>query len=249
MARPRPANHCPDRFRDRAEQLQLGDPGIRIPPERELRIEVRVADTEDDHVFAAAIRHGAALLGVPVSDTLKQVNDKNQVTGTVARRGLWLAQTPQVCRRDWLEEAYARRVREVKPLPGAQRLLEVLTDLGVPWAIATSSSDVTATASLTMLEVPPDVPVITRDKVAYAKPNPDLFLAAAEALGRPITDSFVVGDSVWDMLAAQRAQALGIGVLSGGYGREELETAGAYRSYDDPLDLLEHLDELGIRTR
>jgi len=121
------------------------------------------------------------------------------------------------------EEAYARRVQEVKPLPGAQRLLEVLTDLGVP--------------------------VITRDKVAYAKPNPDLFLAAAEALGRPITDSFVVGDSVWDMLAAQRAQALGIGVLSGGYGREELETAGAYRSYDDPLDLLEHLDELGIRTR
>src|SRR3989442_932450 len=70
-----------------------------------------------------------------------------------------------------------------------------------------------------------------------------------EALGRAITDSFVVGDSVWDMLAAQRAQALGIGVLSGGYGREELETAGAYRSYDDPLDLLEHLDELGIRTR
>src|SRR5207248_2960120 len=72
------------------------------------------------------------------------------------------------------EEAYARQVQEVKPLPGAQRLLEVLTDLGVPWAIATSSSDVTATASLTMLEVPPDVPVITRDKVAYAKPNPDL---------------------------------------------------------------------------
>jgi len=51
------------------------------------------------------------------------------------------------------------------------------------------------------------------------------------------------------MLAAQRAHALGIGVLSGGYGREELETAGAYRSYEDPQDLLEHLDELGIRTR
>ena len=143
----------------------------------------------------------------------------------------------------------AGRVREVKPLPGAQQLLEVLTDLGVPWAIATSSSDVTAKASLTMLEVPKGAPVITRDHVAYAKPNPDLFLAAAEALGRPITDSFVIGDSVCDMLAAQRAHALGIGVLSGGYGREELETAGAYRSYEDPQDLLEHLDELGIRTR
>jgi HAD superfamily hydrolase (TIGR01509 family) len=147
------------------------------------------------------------------------------------------------------QEAYTRRVPEVRPLPGAQELLTVLTDLEVPWAIATSGNDVVAKASLTLLDVPRGVPVITRDQVAYAKPNPDLFLAAAEALGRPITDSFVVGDSVWDMLAAQRAQALGIGVLSGGYGREELETAGAYRSYDDPLDLLEHLDELGIRTR
>src|SRR5437762_12510351 len=99
-----------------------------------------------------------------------------------------------------------------------------------------------------MLEVPKDAPVITRDHVAYAKPNPNLFLAADEPLGRPITDSFVVGDSVWDMLAARRAHALGIGVLSGGYGRGELETAGAYRSYEDPADLLKHIDELGIRT-
>ena len=120
---------------------------------------------------------------------------------------------------------------------------------GEAWnQIATSGNDVVARASLTLLEVPHAVPVITRDRVKYAKPNPDLFLAAADALGRPITDSFVVGDSVWDMLAARRAQALGIGVLSGGYGREELETAGAYRSYDDPRDLLEHIDELGIRT-
>jgi phosphoglycolate phosphatase-like HAD superfamily hydrolase len=119
----------------------------------------------------------------------------------------------------------------------------------VPWAIATSGSEVTAGASVGLLTLPRDAPVITRDRVAYAKPNPDLFLAAAEALDRPITESFVVGDSVWDMLAAQRAHALGIGVLSGGYGREELETAGAYRSYEDPADLLAHLDELGIRTR
>ena len=147
------------------------------------------------------------------------------------------------------EEAFKRRVHEVRPLPGAQELLDTLTGLGVPWAIATSGSDVTAGASTGLLRLPADAVVITRDHVAYAKPNPDLFLAGADALGRPITESFVVGDSVWDMLAAQRAQALGIGVLSGGYGREELETAGAYRSYDDPADLLAHLDELGIRTR
>jgi HAD superfamily hydrolase (TIGR01509 family) len=146
------------------------------------------------------------------------------------------------------EQGYARRISEVRPLPGAQDLLDTLTRLGVPWAIATSSSQATARTSLTLLKVPDAAPVVTRDHVRYAKPNPDLFLAAAEALGRPITESFVVGDSVWDLLAAQRANALGVGVLSGGYGREELETAGAYRVYDDPRDLLEHIDELGIRS-
>jgi HAD superfamily hydrolase (TIGR01549 family) len=147
------------------------------------------------------------------------------------------------------EAGYARRLAEVRPLPGAQDLLDVLTEQGVPWAIATSGSDATARSSLALLRFDAKVPVITRDQVAYAKPNPDLFLAAAEALGRPITESFVVGDSVWDQLAALRAHALGVGVLSGGYGREELESAGAYRVYDDPQDLLEHIDELGIRTR
>jgi beta-phosphoglucomutase-like phosphatase (HAD superfamily) len=63
-----------------------------------------------------------------------------------------------------------------------------------------------------MLGVPEDVPVITRDRVARAKPDPDLFLAGAEALGIAIEVSVVVGDSVWD-----------------------------------PADLLEHLDEIGIR--
>jgi HAD superfamily hydrolase (TIGR01549 family) len=146
------------------------------------------------------------------------------------------------------EESYKRRIGEVRPLPGAQDLLDTLTELGVPWAIATSGGEVAAQASLVLLKLPTSTPVITRDQVEYAKPNPDLFLAAAEALGRPAEECFVVGDSVWDMLAAQRAHALGIGVLSGGYGRQELEVAGAYRSYDDPQDLLEHFDELGIRT-
>jgi HAD superfamily hydrolase (TIGR01549 family) len=147
------------------------------------------------------------------------------------------------------EKGYARRIGEVRPLPGAQDLLDLLTRAGVPWAIATSSSEATAQTSLTLLTVPDGVRVITRDRVEFAKPNPDLFLAAADALGKQIGESFVVGDSVWDQLAAQRAHALGIGVLSGGYGREELETAGAYRVYEDPEDLLAHIDELGIRTR
>jgi phosphoglycolate phosphatase-like HAD superfamily hydrolase len=92
------------------------------------------------------------------------------------------------------------------------------------------------------------VPVVTRDMVKYAKPDPDLFIAAAERLGVGIETATVVGDSVWDMLAARRARCLGIGLLSGGYGQEELERAGAYRVYDDPADLLNHLDEVGGRA-
>jgi HAD superfamily hydrolase (TIGR01509 family) len=104
----------------------------------------------------------------------------------------------------------------------------------------------TAGPSIELLGVKPQV-VITRDQVAHAKPDPDLFLAAAERLGVPITNSIVFGDSVWDLLAARRARALGVGLLSGGYGREELQSAGAYRVYEDPQDLLVHLDEVGVR--
>jgi len=96
-----------------------------------------------------------------------------------------------------------------------------------------------------MLGVRSDVPVVTRDQVEHAKPDPDLFLAAAARLNVPVGDAVVVGDSVWDLLAARRARALGVGLLSGGYGQDELE--GAYRVYQDPADLLRHLDEVGVR--
>jgi HAD superfamily hydrolase (TIGR01509 family) len=90
-------------------------------------------------------------------------------------------------------------------------------------------------------------PIVTRDQVRFAKPDPDLFLAAAERLNVDVQTASVVGDSVWDMLAARRARSLGIGLLSGGYGMDELERAGAYRVYEDPSDLLKHLDEVGGR--
>ncbi len=98
------------------------------------------------------------------------------------------------------------------------------------------------------MQIGPEVPVITREEVRHAKPDPDLFVAAARRLEVPIHDALVVGDSVWDLLAARRAGSLGIGLLSGGYGEEELERAGAYRVYQDPADLLAHLDEVGVRT-
>jgi HAD superfamily hydrolase (TIGR01509 family) len=144
-------------------------------------------------------------------------------------------------------EAYARHYPSVHPLPGASELLAALSDRGIPWAIATSGAERSARPSLDLLGLPTDTPLVTRDLVRYAKPDPDLFLTAAERIGVDIRDSIVVGDSVWDLLAARRARALGIGLLSGGYGREELLYAGAFRVYDDPADLLGHLDEVGVR--
>jgi HAD superfamily hydrolase (TIGR01509 family) len=144
-------------------------------------------------------------------------------------------------------EAYLKRAKGVVPLPGARGLLRILSINGVQFAIATSGTHRVAAAGLGLLELPDNVPIVTRDLVERAKPDPDLFLAAAAALGVDPAHSFVVGDSVWDLLAAQRAGALGIGLLSGGYGSEELQAAGAYRVYQDPADLGAHLEEVGVR--
>jgi HAD superfamily hydrolase (TIGR01549 family) len=144
-------------------------------------------------------------------------------------------------------EAYRRQFRNVQALPGAGELLTTLTDQGIPWIIATSGRASYARPALELLGLAQDTPLVTRDEVRYAKPDPDLFLTAAARIGVDIRDSFVVGDSVWDLLAARRARALGIGLLSGGYGREELLYSGAFRAYEDPADLLTHLDEVGVR--
>lgn len=145
-------------------------------------------------------------------------------------------------------EAYRQRADKIRPLPGARELLAYLTEASIPWAIATSGRMETARPNLEALGVDFNrVPVVTRDDVKYAKPDPDLFLEAARRLGAGMETAVVVGDSIWDMLAARRARALGVGVLSGGYGPDELERAGAARVYEDPADLLKHIDEVGGR--
>ena len=152
---------------------------------------------------------------------------------------------------DMLQEAHATEylalADSVRPLPGATGLLAALTARKVPWMIATSGRAATARLALPLLRLPEDTFMVTRDMVRRAKPDPDLFLAAAAQLGVDPRDAMVVGDSVWDLLAARRAGAIGIGLMSGGYGREELERAGAYRVYADPADMMARADELGVR--
>ena len=152
--------------------------------------------------------------------------------------------------RDRHAELFRELSADVPPLPGAVALLEELTRQHLPWAIATSGRMHTAATNLRSLGVDPETAtVVTRDEVRYAKPDPDLFVEAARRLGATTKGSYVIGDSIWDMYAALRCGALGIGLLSGGYGKDELERAGAMRVFDDPADILLHLDELAPRSR
>jgi HAD superfamily hydrolase (TIGR01509 family) len=143
-------------------------------------------------------------------------------------------------------QIFRELVPERRPLPGAVELLAELRERGIVHGIATSGRRPEIDVSLEALGVGTETVVIARGDVARAKPEPDLFLAAQEALGVDAGDCYVVGDAVWDLLAARRARMLSIGLLSGGYGEEELLGAGAFRVYQDAAELHRSLDELGF---
>ena len=143
-------------------------------------------------------------------------------------------------------ELYRELLPERRPLPGAVDLLRHLAELEVPYGIATSGRRPEIDASLDALGIGENVTVVDRGEVMRAKPEPDLFLACQERMGVAIRDVTVVGDAVWDLLAARRAGMLSVGLLTGGYGEDELAQAGAFRVYRDPAELDASLDELGI---
>ena len=143
-------------------------------------------------------------------------------------------------------ELFAELLPDRRPLPGAVELLRFLRSAGIPHGIATSGQRPEIDASLDVLGVGPETVVIERGDVLRAKPEPDLFLACQQRLGLRTEECYVVGDAVWDLLAARRAGMLSIGFLSGGYGEDELSRAGAFRVYRDSSELQASLDELGV---
>jgi HAD superfamily hydrolase (TIGR01509 family) len=143
-------------------------------------------------------------------------------------------------------ELYRELLPERRPLPGAIELLRQLREAGVVHGIATSGRRPEIDASLAALGVGTETIVVERGDVRRAKPEPDLFLEAARRLEVVSADCYVVGDAVWDLLAARRAGMLSVGLLSGGYGEDELTRAGAFRVYRDADELRASLDELGV---
>src|SRR2546425_7472741 len=128
-------------------------------------------------------------------------------------------------------ELFRQLLPDRRPLPGAIALLRRLREAVIPHGIATSGRRPEIDASLAALEVPKGTVVVERGDVSRAKPAPDLFLACQQRLGVSAQDCYVVGDAVWDLLAARRAGMLSVGVLSGGDGGDEPLPAGAHRPY------------------
>lgn len=207
-------------------------------------------DSVYDHVMAWSHALREAGIDVSVWRIHRRIGMSGGLFQKALARELGHDLTPELT--EHLRDLHAKHYNAIssgtRVLPGARELLAQLTENGIAWAIATSGRMRTAGPVLEILGVDPARNVvITRDMVRYAKPDPDLFLAAAEKLGTDIRHACIVGDSIWDMLASKRAGGLGIGLLAGGYGTDELERAGAYRVYEDPADLLAHLDEVGGR--
>jgi len=143
-------------------------------------------------------------------------------------------------------ELFLELLPERRPLPGAVELITFLKSSKILFGIATSGRRPEINASLDVLGIDDATVIIERGDVARAKPEPDLFLACQQRLGVGTADCYVIGDAVWDILAARRADMLSVGLLSGGYGEDELSRAGAFRVYRDPAELHRSLDELGV---
>ena len=143
-------------------------------------------------------------------------------------------------------ELFLELLPERRPLPGAVKLISFLKSRKILFGVATSGRRPEINASLDVLGIGDETVVIERGDVARAKPEPDLFLACQQRMDVDAADCYVIGDAVWDLLAARRAGMLSIGILSGGYGEDELSKAGAFRVYRDPAELHRSLDELGV---
>jgi phosphoglycolate phosphatase-like HAD superfamily hydrolase len=126
------------------------------------------------------------------------------------------------------------------------RELAICSGFWIPFAIATSGAAGQSKRLLARISNRPDCPVLTADDVEAAKPAPDLFHLAAQKLEREPGDCFIVGDSVWDILAGRRMKAAAVALRTGGFDGHELQESGAYRVYADPRELSQSLEQLGL---
>jgi phosphoglycolate phosphatase-like HAD superfamily hydrolase len=206
-----------------------------------------LVDTVYQHVSAWSVALRSAGIVIPQWKIHRRVgmSGRSMVQQVLAEQGSRLKVDIGLLEKKH-DAGFTKACRDPRVFPGSNELLKFLTGKHIRWAIATTGGKEQTAKLLKKLDVPAGVPVVTGNDVAKTKPSPDVFVLAADQIGVPIEDCIVTGDSVWDMLAAARKRALGVGLLCGGYGREELERSGAFRIYADPEEMLLHIEDLGI---
>ncbi|HEV7179988.1 MAG TPA: HAD family hydrolase [Candidatus Baltobacteraceae bacterium] len=207
-----------------------------------------LVDSVFEHVTAWHLAFLNAGIDVPAFELHKRIGMTGEllIDAIAEAHGIAISPTSREAISAAHAERYRKVIHRVPALPGAKMLWSVLRARGVPWAIATSAEQRDADVLLQTLELPEHAVVVTQGASRESKPSPRPFEAAAKKLHVQLTDAMIVGDSVWDILASRRAGAFGVGVLTGGYGREELVAAGAYRVFNDVGELARRLDELGL---
>jgi HAD superfamily hydrolase (TIGR01509 family) len=207
-----------------------------------------LVDTVYAHVFAwqrALAEAGMAIEGWRIHRRIGMSG--GLFTRAVARElGRDLTSAEAEALQDRHGELFIQLLPERRPLTGAVELIQFLYSNKILFGIATSGRRPEINASLDVIGISDETVVVERGDVARAKPEPDLFLACQQRLEVDVRDCYVIGDAVWDLLAARRAGMLSIGLLCGGYGEDELSRAGAFRVYRDPAELHLSLDELGV---
>ena len=145
--------------------------------------------------------------------------------------------------REAWEKEYDAMLHEPVLLPGARELLTTVRERGVRVVLASSSIPRHANRVLKLLEADQRADAaLTSEDASESKPDPELIEAAMARVNAE--SSLLVGDSVWDVEAGKRAGIPTAAVLTGGYSEEELHAAGATWVFEDPADLLAHLDQV-----
>jgi HAD superfamily hydrolase (TIGR01509 family) len=133
-------------------------------------------------------------------------------------------------------------------LPGAAPLLRACAERGWKVVVATSASDCELEVLLKVVDADDAISAVTTaDDVDQAKPASDVVEVALRKVGADPAHSIMIGDTVWDVEAADRAGVRCVGVLTGGFSRAELLDAGAVAAYQDTAELLAGLDESVLR--
>jgi beta-phosphoglucomutase-like phosphatase (HAD superfamily) len=233
MTFPYDSASCPRKLNDRVRTVQSRqesprhkDQQAKTPPIL-FDLDGTLMDTNYEHL--AAWRLALQRVGVEAPNAFlhRCVGMRGDLLLKAVHNELGKKAGHEVAKLDKLHKAhFEKTLPSVKPLPDAVALLKFLTRHKISWAIATGGDKNTVSKMARPLGLPPAALVVTAHDVDKAKPEPDVFL-----------------------VAARRAKALGIGLLSGGYGEIELTQAGAYRVYKHSADLLNHLAEIGIDAR